>query len=183
MGALAAWAWDGSHDERERRENMSELSGLLETVINDAVFVADQPTQKADRYLRRNLRLFREQLTSLFADSPEEYRVVTDVIQRLRSSSHWERDFLLSLSSVARRVLREGGLTAEGEVLMQNFYVPVPFKEDRWVEAVELRPGNPAVVHCLLSPPMPVTNPTGTSPWVSACHKDFVTMALSEMSQ
>src|SRR5262249_9619375 len=30
---------------------------------------------------------------------------------------------------------------------MQNFYVPVPFKEERWVEAVELRPGNPAVVH------------------------------------
>src|SRR4029453_260312 len=36
---------------------------------------------------------------------------------------------------------------AEGELPMQNFYVPVPFKEDRWVEAVELRPGNPAVVH------------------------------------
>jgi len=36
---------------------------------------------------------------------------------------------------------------AEGELPMQNFYVPVPFKEDKWVEAVELRPGNAAVVH------------------------------------
>ena len=36
---------------------------------------------------------------------------------------------------------------AEGELPMQNFYVPVPFKEDKWVEAVELRPGNSAVVH------------------------------------
>jgi hypothetical protein len=36
---------------------------------------------------------------------------------------------------------------AEGELPMQNFYVAVPFKEERWVEAVELRPGNPAVVH------------------------------------
>lgn len=36
---------------------------------------------------------------------------------------------------------------AEGELPMQNFYVPVPFTEERWVEAVELRPGNPAVVH------------------------------------
>jgi hypothetical protein len=36
---------------------------------------------------------------------------------------------------------------AEGELPMQNFYVAVPFKEDRWVEAVELRPGNSAVVH------------------------------------
>ncbi len=38
-------------------------------------------------------------------------------------------------------------IPAEGELPMQNFYVPVPFKEERWVEAVELRPGNPAVVH------------------------------------
>jgi hypothetical protein len=36
---------------------------------------------------------------------------------------------------------------AEGELPMQNFYVPVPFKEERWVEKVELRPGNAAVVH------------------------------------
>lgn len=36
---------------------------------------------------------------------------------------------------------------AEGEIPMQNFYVPVPFSEERWVEKVELRPGNPAVVH------------------------------------
>ncbi len=36
---------------------------------------------------------------------------------------------------------------AEGELPMQNFYVPVPFNEERWVEKVELRPGNPAVVH------------------------------------
>lgn len=36
---------------------------------------------------------------------------------------------------------------AEGELPMQNFYVPVPFNDERWVEKVELRPGNPAVVH------------------------------------
>ena len=36
---------------------------------------------------------------------------------------------------------------AEGEIPMQNFYAPVPFTEERWVEKVELRPGNPAVVH------------------------------------
>jgi hypothetical protein len=35
----------------------------------------------------------------------------------------------------------------EGELPMQNFYVPVPFTDERWIEAVELRPGNPAVVH------------------------------------
>src|SRR5204863_68869 len=36
---------------------------------------------------------------------------------------------------------------AEGELPMQNFYAPVPFNEEKWVEKVELRPGNPAVVH------------------------------------
>ncbi len=41
----------------------------------------------------------------------------------------------------------EFDIPAEGELPMQNFFVPVPFKEERWVEAVELRPGNPAVVH------------------------------------
>ena len=41
----------------------------------------------------------------------------------------------------------EFDVPAEGELPMQNFYVAVPFKEDRWVEAVELRPGNSAVVH------------------------------------
>ena len=41
----------------------------------------------------------------------------------------------------------EYDVPAEGEIPMQNFYVPVPFTEDRWIEAVELRPGNPAVVH------------------------------------
>jgi hypothetical protein len=38
-------------------------------------------------------------------------------------------------------------IPAEGELPMQNFYVPVPFDEERWVEKVELRPGNRAVVH------------------------------------
>jgi hypothetical protein len=38
-------------------------------------------------------------------------------------------------------------IPAEGELPMQNFYVPVPFTEERWVQAVELRPGNPAIVH------------------------------------
>src|SRR5499425_3124902 len=41
----------------------------------------------------------------------------------------------------------EFDIPAEGELPMQNFYVPVPFKEERWVEKVELRPGNRAVVH------------------------------------
>jgi hypothetical protein len=38
-------------------------------------------------------------------------------------------------------------IPAEGELAVQNFYVKVPFSEDRFAEVVELRPGNRAVVH------------------------------------
>jgi hypothetical protein len=38
-------------------------------------------------------------------------------------------------------------IPAEGELAVQNFYVKVPFAEDRFAEVVELRPGNRAVVH------------------------------------
>lgn len=36
---------------------------------------------------------------------------------------------------------------ADGILDMQNYYVKVPFTEEKWVEAVELRPGNRSVVH------------------------------------
>jgi hypothetical protein len=49
---------------------------------------------------------------------------------------------------------------AEGELPMQNFYVKLPFNEERWVEKVELRPGNPAVVHHSIA--NVVTLPAGT---------------------
>jgi hypothetical protein len=36
---------------------------------------------------------------------------------------------------------------AEGQVDILHFWVPIPFNEDRHLQALELRPGNPAVVH------------------------------------
>jgi hypothetical protein len=38
-------------------------------------------------------------------------------------------------------------IPAEGEVPIQHFWVPIPFSEDRFAQALELRPGNKAVVH------------------------------------
>lgn len=38
-------------------------------------------------------------------------------------------------------------IPAEGELGVQMFYSKVPWDEDRFAEVVELRPGNPAVVH------------------------------------
>ena len=39
---------------------------------------------------------------------------------------------------------------AEGEVEYQNFVVPTNFTEDKWVRAIEVRAGVPAVVHHIL---------------------------------
>jgi hypothetical protein len=36
---------------------------------------------------------------------------------------------------------------ADGQLDVLHFWVPVPFNEDRYLQALELRPGNPAVVH------------------------------------
>jgi len=41
----------------------------------------------------------------------------------------------------------EFSIPAEGELGVQMFYSPVPFKEDRFAETLEIRPGNRAVVH------------------------------------
>ena len=42
---------------------------------------------------------------------------------------------------------QEFDIPAEGELPVQNFYSKVPFDTDRFVQVVELRPGNRAVVH------------------------------------
>ena len=53
-------------------------------------------------------------------------------------------------------------IPAAGEVPYVYFEVPANFDEDRWVQAWEMRPGNPAVVHHVIvyvRPPAPSTPP------------------------
>jgi len=42
---------------------------------------------------------------------------------------------------------KEFDVPSEGAVRYQYFYIPTNFKEDRWIQAAEVRPGNPSVVH------------------------------------
>ncbi|MGE0361564.1 MAG: hypothetical protein AB7H93_14325 [Vicinamibacterales bacterium] len=44
-------------------------------------------------------------------------------------------------------IMPEFKVPAEGEIPMMNFWVQNPLKEDVFVEALEMRPGNPSVVH------------------------------------
>jgi hypothetical protein len=41
-------------------------------------------------------------------------------------------------------------LPADGVIQYEHFYLPTDFKEVKWVKSIEVRPGNPAVVHHVL---------------------------------
>jgi len=43
--------------------------------------------------------------------------------------------------------LPEVEIAAEGQLDLQYYWVPIPFKEDRFLQALEFRPSNPSVVH------------------------------------
>jgi hypothetical protein len=51
-----------------------------------------------------------------------------------------EPDYVIEMPTTAE-------IPAEGELHVTNYYVKVPWNEDRFAEVVELRPGNRAVVH------------------------------------
>jgi hypothetical protein len=55
-----------------------------------------------------------------------------------------EPDFVVPITEKPFRV------AAEGEIRYQHFRVDPGFKEDKWVDAIEIQPGNPAVVHHVL---------------------------------
>jgi hypothetical protein len=55
-------------------------------------------------------------------------------------------------------------LPSSGEIAYQYFEVPTNFTEDKWVQAYEIRPGNPAAVHHVIvyaRPPAAAPRPAG----------------------
>lgn len=69
-----------------------------------------------------------------------------DLPQQPKFSEGWEigePDIILSMS-------KEFEVPASGEVEYQNFQVPTNFTEDKWVQAIEVRPGTRKVVHHIL---------------------------------
>lgn len=58
-------------------------------------------------------------------------------------SSEWR----LGKPDLVLQVQRPYQLYAEGREVFWNFVIPVPLKSARWVRAIEIRPGNPRVIH------------------------------------
>jgi hypothetical protein len=63
------------------------------------------------------------------------------------SPRNWPADGNLPSPDAVVSMPRAFDLPAQGAVDYQYFIVPTGFREDRWVQAVEARPGNRAVVH------------------------------------
>jgi peroxiredoxin len=62
------------------------------------------------------------------------------------------------------RIPKPFKVPAEGTVPYQYFYIDPGWKEDRWIRAAEVRPGNRGVVHHILAsivPPTALLNPRG----------------------
>ncbi|MGA3189778.1 MAG: thiol-disulfide isomerase [Bryobacteraceae bacterium] len=59
----------------------------------------------------------------------------------------WPQGWNLASHDLELAMPRAFELPAAGTVDYQYFPIPTGFKEDRWVQAVEVRPGNRAVVH------------------------------------
>jgi hypothetical protein len=57
-------------------------------------------------------------------------------------------------------------IPARGAGEVREFFVPSPFEEDTWVTSIEVRPGNPSVVHHVIVQ-IPEANPVGL-PFVGA---------------
>lgn len=53
----------------------------------------------------------------------------------------------LGTPDVVLRVSQPYHLPAEGEEVFWNFIMPVPITRERWVRAIEVRPGNPKIFH------------------------------------
>jgi protein-S-isoprenylcysteine O-methyltransferase Ste14 len=60
------------------------------------------------------------------------------------------RGWRIGQPDVILEMQEDYSVPARGTIEYENFYVPTGFTEERWVQAIEARPGNPALVHHIL---------------------------------
>jgi hypothetical protein len=64
-------------------------------------------------------------------------------------------------------------VAAKGSGEIKSFLVPNPFREDTWVSSIEVRPGNPSVVHHVMVQ-VPEDTPAPSFSWGAAAAPCFV---------
>jgi mono/diheme cytochrome c family protein len=69
----------------------------------------------------------------------------------LPAPREWVEGWRIGQPDVVFSMPQEFRVPASGTVPYKYFMVPTHFKEDRWIQAAEARPGNPAVVHHIIA--------------------------------
>ncbi|MBI3264987.1 MAG: hypothetical protein HYZ58_17820, partial [Acidobacteria bacterium] len=121
--------------------------------IKDKVVNREMPPWGADRAhgvkFRNDASLTRAEIATIVAwaggGAPKGEDANLPAVPAFASDSRWtngEPDYVFELPT-------DQIIPAEGEMDVYNVYTPIPFKEDRFAEAIEIRPSNPRVVHHL----------------------------------
>ncbi len=119
------------------------------SAIKEAVLLRKMPPWFADPNhgkFRNDRRLSESQIATVAAwvsaGAPKGDPKDLPPLPKLPEGWSYERppDLVVEMPLTAR-------IPATGQMDMQNYYVKVPFTEETFVETVELRPGNRAVVH------------------------------------
>jgi mono/diheme cytochrome c family protein len=85
----------------------------------------------------------------------------------LPASPQYTQGWRIGKPDVVLEMQEDYPIPATGEIPYLYFEVPANFDEDRWVQAWEMRPGNPAVVHHVIvfvKPPQPPGQPAQGAP-------------------
>jgi hypothetical protein len=86
------------------------------------------------------------------------------------SSRHWVDGWRIQPDVVVSMPMAYP-VPAKGPGEIRTFTIPSPFKEDTWVDSIEIRPGDPSVVHhVIMQVPVPAVSPiTSLAPSSAAC--------------
>jgi len=125
-------------------EHAKDWAETIKEVVNERrmpPWFADRAVNKFanDRSLRQ------EELETLnrWVDSGCPKGDDADLPEPRKFSEGW----LIGEPDVVLEMREEFKVPASGTIPYQHFVIPTNWDEDRWVQAVELRAGNPAVVH------------------------------------
>lgn len=103
-----------------RRDAVSERHNLIEQLLAGATFVYDSLGEGQKHFLRKNLREFPAQVERMLGRCPPEYKILTDLLERLLKSTVSESEFLKSLSAAGLHAAHTGKLSADASVLLQH---------------------------------------------------------------
>lgn len=141
----------------KKEAGTTERISLLEHLCQTAEFSYPSFTKTQRQMLGKNLREFPKELKQFFDDVPPKFQAFSDLLARLTETSGDEHAFLKNLSEVGLKAAKEGRLSADGVMLLQNLLVGKwSEKEKRFTEektAIVFEPAHRTRYQCVVTHP------------------------------